>query len=732
MAIEFTAVINIHREKLWAHKAIRSARIALERLGQALSEKGRNTGQPCTPEEYEDFPYAEIVIVDDHADEDTEAIALRAISDLPPGITNRYVTSHAKDLGISRNVGVEAASGRVVAFLDGDDVWGRDWALRAWETIGDLEARAPATPVVAHPFINVDFGDGAFWWTQPDQRSKRFDPATFWNTNCWSSGACALRSTFLEHPYARRTEGLGFEDWEWNARTMAAGVLHVSVPRAVVFIRKRSDGLNAESARKRQVPAHNPYYLTNPKDLPRHQSIPFEEPTLEGGWLEEQWRAAHEVEPALWPDARKVQDLPRYRATPNHGVPALALGIAKKRQEPPTHVILAPHLWRGGADKRIVEYARAIVREGGKPLVILTDRASDDAVAKKPIPGVHVMDSHGSISKVGRDASALALARLCMAWRPVVHVVNSEVGYAMLRAYGKAIKDSGSPLIACSLYGSEAKGGRLGGAAFNGWFFGARESIDLVISDNAAHLEEIARVHGWHGYGGPCVSHLVPSPTQIPNDETFSAMDEARRAGTIKALRVLWAARATRVKRLDRLAAIARLSHERKLPIVFAVAGEIVDGFSSEAATALRTLPNVKLSTKSWASWDELAPEKHDVLLVTSESEGMPNVALEALARGIHVVGSAVGGLPGTPGTRSVVKADDPSAWLEALAAPFDPADALAGRRHVIAEHNEEGFDRNLRIAGYFAGLEAKHVDEGDEGTTPADRADAEGAGPRA
>ncbi len=682
-----TVVINVHKEGVWAFKAIRSATAALERF---LRER---------PDDL-----VEIIVIADRSDAETMRCVLAGLDAIKHTRIDRYTTKvDLGDLGLSRNHGVMSATGKFIAFLDGDDIWGADWALRGVEALerthnNDVDGM-PCS--VAHPYLNVDFGDGAFWWTQPDQRGDDFDPATFWTTNCWSSGVMAPRSVLMRHPYLPRTEGLGFEDWEWNARTMTAGILHVSVPQAVVFIRKKKDGLNADSARKRHVPAHSPYFESKPASMPLHKAVPIYEPAEDPDWIDRNWRAANQVEPALWPDARIVQHLPRFKANAAHVVPRLVETIVNKVPYTPTHVILAPCLVRGGADKRILAYASAVVRAGGHPLVFLTDRPSDEEWLKAETEeGVHVINGTELFKKAGDDATVLGLVRLIMRWRPILHVVNSRVGYSMIANYGAAMNDSGAGPFYCSLYGSEHAPGsssRLGGASFNGWFESASKHVDHVITDNVAHALELRSMFCWED------SRLVPSPVDVPTAAELRTMEDARKAPTrLAAMRVLWASRIVKGKRLDRLLAVAKLAHERKLPILFAVAGEATDKAGRKTLAALKELPNVKASAKAFNGWATLSPGKHDVFMFTSETEGMPNVVLEAMAQGLRVITSNVGDVFTLPldGVTTVHDADNSEAWLEAITNSHERTKPIP--EWVRHHHSIAAFDNALKLAGYF------------------------------
>jgi hypothetical protein len=80
--LDLTAVVNVHKEGLWAHKAIRSALAAIERMN------------------------AELLVVLDSPDKATHEAALRAID----GYENaRSLEVHRRDLGLARNDAVVRA-----------------------------------------------------------------------------------------------------------------------------------------------------------------------------------------------------------------------------------------------------------------------------------------------------------------------------------------------------------------------------------------------------------------------------------------------------------------------------------------------------------------------------------------------------------------------------------------------------------------------------------------------
>ena len=162
------------------------------------------------------------------------------------------------DVGMVRNKAAEAATGRYLSFLDGDDLWGEDWLISAWQA---AEGAPGFDDVVWHPeclfiFEPNDLGlptppEGTahpsattFWFVQSDSDSAVFDPRILLFENTWSANAFTLRRIHLLHPYQCLDSegGFGIEDWSWNAQTLASGIRHKVVKDTVHLIRMKSEG----------------------------------------------------------------------------------------------------------------------------------------------------------------------------------------------------------------------------------------------------------------------------------------------------------------------------------------------------------------------------------------------------------------------------------------------------------------------------------------------------------
>jgi len=170
----------------------------------------------------------------------------------------------------------------------------------------------------------------------------------------------------------------------------------------------------------------------------------------------------------------------------------------------------------------------------------------------------------------------------------------------------------------------------------------------------SAELLDIARAHGWTG-------DAIVQPMGVPL---------ARFAGIARAPadppRVAVVARLVPLKGVD--VAIRALAHVRA-PIELAIAG---DGPARGELERLAAGRATFLGAVDESARDRLLGQASAVLVPSrvvagGRSEGLPLVALEALAAGVPVVASAVGGLPSLAPAAALVPPDDPRALAAAI-----------------------------------------------------------------
>jgi glycosyltransferase involved in cell wall biosynthesis len=215
--MDITAVLNLHDEGPLAHPSLLSILAARE----ACQKEGLQ---------------AEVVVCLDRPGAATrEYAAALAEPDL------RVVETDEGDLGLARNAAVQAARGRFVAFLDGDDLWGVNWLARA-----HAAAQESAADAVWHPEASLYFGARPpYWLLHQDMNVRGWDWETLALRNHWTALSFAARAIYLRVPYRPRQAArqLGYEDWCWNMDVVAAGYAHRVVAGTAHMVRMRSASL---------------------------------------------------------------------------------------------------------------------------------------------------------------------------------------------------------------------------------------------------------------------------------------------------------------------------------------------------------------------------------------------------------------------------------------------------------------------------------------------------------
>ena len=213
---DVSAILNVHREGVLAQASLLS-------MGHA-AEQARAAGLTV-----------EIIAMADCTDQATLDVLARH-----PGV--RVVETGVNDLGLARNEGVREAQGRYLTFLDGDDLWGPGWILRA-----HAAAIRAAEPAVWHPEASLLFGQDVApsWLPHPDGESAEGDWVVLGMRNHWTSPSFAERGVYERVPYRKTDLGtqFGYEDWSWNCETTAAGLIHRVVPDTAHLIRVRPDSM---------------------------------------------------------------------------------------------------------------------------------------------------------------------------------------------------------------------------------------------------------------------------------------------------------------------------------------------------------------------------------------------------------------------------------------------------------------------------------------------------------
>ncbi len=355
------------------------------------------------------------------------------------------------------------------------------------------------------------------------------------------------------------------------------------------------------------------------------------------GWLIEEWRTIHSIEPQLFPEGSiRLNIVTDFISESPVG--EYYLDLCARYGEKARYVFLVPWLKKGGADLVTLNYVRALARRSlERGVVVITTENSDSPWAEKLPEGVRFIEFGKAYSSLTPDAQEKLLTRVLLQMAPeVVHTINSHLGYNVFIKYGRALK-SVSRLYACVFCQDVTPEGRSIGYPIC-FLPGCFESLTAVMTENQYMVDRLCELFAFNRE----TFHVLYQPVDISPRRQFT--DNVSAKGTLD---VLWASRLDVQKRPDVLIKIAERCKD--LPFTFHVYGTSVYGTTQHEVEyftkSLTGLPNVNY----YGAFDglfSLATAGYDVFLYTAQWDGLPNVLLEAISLGLPVVASCVGGIP--------------------------------------------------------------------------------------
>jgi glycosyltransferase involved in cell wall biosynthesis len=348
----------------------------------------------------------------------------------------------------------------------------------------------------------------------------------------------------------------------------------------------------------------------------------------------------------------------------------------------------------GGAQSSARRLLLGLAAEGVRVRAAVLEEGPDH-----PTPGRRALTAAGvpvlALPPLGSVAAAAAVAVLLEALDAdppaAVLLWNALAEYKLLLA---------DALLDTAVY--DVSPGEMYFASLERYF--ARPRPGLPYRDAAEYGARLAGVIvKYQAEAGRAAAALGAPVHVIPNGvPLLPAAPRAVRPGGTLVLGT--AARIHPQKKLEDLLAAVRQAHDRLPPYVLRIAGNVERGCEEYAAT-LRSLAE-GLPVEWLGEVHDLAPFLHglDVFVLVAEPAGCPNASLEAMAAGLPVVATAVGGIgeqveDGVTG-RVVPRGDSAAlaaALVELAGAPEPRARwGAAGRRRI-----GERFGLQRMVAAY-------------------------------
>ena len=726
---DLSIIVTAHAEGLIAHKTMR----CLFENQKLLNEKHISS---------------EIIIHIDTGTPDT----IDYFSRYAKSADIKIFKNNFHDLGKSRNFATKKATGKVIAFIDADDLVSSNWLAEAYSIIKNHKA-----PILVHPEAVLDFGIDVthprLWLQKNSATTKAENAKALIVTNRWVSTIAGPRAVFLDHPYPPTEHGFGNEDYDFNLETIANGIAHFVAPNTVLFYRKKRAGsLLAQSAQEKYVQRPSSlfdikFYQQNCRTAPQEPEIqsapvtskkakivekyihlrnnhprinklitptaslakkitgrsitpPVESPRernerLIPEFVIKEWQDINRIDTSIYPNDILLSNLWFYRPEENEAYAKAYFELVKNIQKLPEYIFIVPWVVSGGAERVLLNYLEAFSKLQPKSrVVVITTTTTENTWADHLPPNTDLVEFGRITDKIedfGKDYlfSQFLVQLNCKK----LHIINSDFGYRWIMTHRTLVKDNFTLNVSIftddTLPGSEGKL-RLGYA--NPHVVEIYPLINRIFTDNATVIGYLSELNGFDPK--KFTAHFQPNTTLASSSLEKNPKD---RMG--EGVHILWASRVCTPKHPELLCRLA----EKLAPTHYQidVFGRFSNGYNETLFDNIKTIKY----RGTFDGIENLDISSYDFFLYTSLNDGIPNILLEIATLGLPIIASDAGGvgeIVKDKETGLLVKEETVDAFLEAINFAEQNPDKMLefaknAQKLVKSKHNWENFCASVK-----------------------------------
>ncbi|WP_157813878.1 glycosyltransferase family 4 protein [Microbacterium sp. BR1] len=620
------------------------------------------------------------------------------------------------------------------AFVDAGDLVGERWLDAAQAALVSCRRR------VIRPELIITFGRRSGSWPQREWHGDVSTARLLASFDPWAGVLAVSRDVLSEVPLPR-TATSNLAARMWNAALIQASIPQETMKRSVAFVRVWDDQPTWESASgpvlaqsalltnreiaAAKVPRHPPRkrvptVLARIARVARSSVRPWRDAAARCATRRRaarrfapevlsDWRSQNAIEPLLpyprpmvgewyekwgapWP-TRLAREADAY------------WNLLKALPPRVDYLFFAPWVRTGGGDRVLSAYLSAVERldEGASVALVTTEDIASTRLDSLP-PRVAVVQLRDELM-AGVPRQALVdriLPQLIAQLAPhTIHAFNSTVALDIFESYGRALAPRSNLYISTFAIDRTPDGERTSVLFLRSPDF--LEPVTRVLTDSDAFVQQMVQEQGYDPAAFIVQRQVIASSSRSRHEP--ARFDRAR------PLRMLWAGRFDVPKRLDVLARVATELRGRGLPVEVVFCGEEVMGDPTLGATLASLAKSGAERRPAYAAFAELPLADFDVVIMTSEWEGLPLVMLEAMGSGIPVIAPLVGGVGEVLNDETgypIVRFDDVGAYVEAtesILTDYAAARARASRARalILGEFSSASFDARLcSVHGYL------------------------------
>jgi glycosyltransferase involved in cell wall biosynthesis len=374
------------------------------------------------------------------------------------------------------------------------------------------------------------------------------------------------------------------------------------------------------------------------------------------------------------------------RALSSPGFEAARRTLQQSAKASVTHVIILGSLTRGGAERSACSYIKAIAANVGiqNVLVVVTDASAMTCAEWLP-SGTRLINITDAAESLCMEERAILLLELLSKLQPaVIAVVHSYLFWTALDCHTEIFRSEISSQLTV-YFGGYENYVNLNEWGFNDGFLSRLANfVDLFVTDTERLREKIIEQYSAINN---IASKTICCYKSLTEDLHRSLSAAADRRSTPNHT-IVWVGRLTKTKRPDILAKIATSMPDVQFE-VYGPRCPLTD------VDYLKHCPNIVICGEC-SDFSKIRTEDKALLLHTSESEGLPNVLLEAAAAELPIAAARVGGV------QELI--DDNTGWL--VSSPDDVPGYVSTLQYVL-EHPEIAQER-ARLAKLL--VDCRHV----------------------